>query len=57
MASQDDVAKRDMFLRRRRLGVLLGAFLALLFGGWLGLGLALCMVAVARLVEYRSVAR
>jgi tetrahydromethanopterin S-methyltransferase subunit B len=54
MTSEPDRDKRESFLRRRRLGVVLGALLAFIFGGWLGLGLALAMVALARFVEYRT---
>lgn len=46
-------AKREAFLRRRRVGVLIGALLAFIFGGWIALFLAFGMVAIARIVEYR----
>lgn len=43
--------RRQRLTNYRRAGLLLGAFLAFVFGGFEGLALALVMVAIVRLVN------
>ena len=43
--------RREALRRRRRFGLLIGAFLAFVFGGWPGLAAACLFVAVVRLVD------
>jgi hypothetical protein len=51
-ATRDAVGKRRPDLRRRRwTGLLLGAFLAFIFGGWPGLLAACLLVGIVGIVE------
>jgi len=43
--------RRANLVRRRRAGLLIGALLAFLLGGWPGLSAALLFVGMARTVE------
>ncbi len=45
---------RAEIARRRRGGLIVGAILAFVFGGWPGLYAALLVAAIARFVEVRA---
>ncbi|MDZ4178953.1 MAG: hypothetical protein U1E29_06945 [Coriobacteriia bacterium] len=47
----DAARRRADLARRRHIGLLIGALLAFVFGGWPGLFVALFVVGVARMVE------
>jgi hypothetical protein len=50
----DTEQRRAEIARRRHTGLIVGAILALLFGGWPGLCVALLVAAIARFVEIRA---
>ena len=50
----DTEQRRVETARRRRGGLIIGAILAFVFGGWPGLYAALLVAAIARFVEVRT---